>query len=391
LPAEFALACACAMWPPSDRRNAAIAAAARAPVDWDRFVRIAHRHRIVGFAHEGLKSAAIAVPPDAARALSEATAQQTRVNLLFAREVIQLARLFERNGLDVVFFKGIPTALGIYGDLAIREAKDIDLLVAPKDMDEADRFLREAQYQRVIPPESVDLTRVHTLMRVGKDFSYRHRATPSVQVELHWRLFKNAVFARSLAASPVETVYRELDGVRLRTIAGDDEFAYLCAHGGAFAWCRLKWLADIAAWLAKVSPEETVRLYRAAVAHGAGRTVAQGYLLCRRLFGTQLPDDFVVELRSDPVVPRLEALAMKAMLQGDGIADPYDLPDGMKPIVDSEWLLRGDLRYFLGELRTRLIGWDDVIDVPLPAGLQFLYPLLRVPLWLSRRLGATKP
>src|SRR5262245_59112107 len=51
---EFRLAAASAMWPPSDRRNQAIRAAASEPLDWARFLRVAGRHQVIGFVHEGL-------------------------------------------------------------------------------------------------------------------------------------------------------------------------------------------------------------------------------------------------------------------------------------------------------------------------------------------------
>lgn len=390
LPPEFVLACACAMWPPSERRSRAVLAAARAPIDWERFVRVAQRHRIVGLAHEALRNNQVELPPAVAQTLSDAVVRQTHHNLFFAREFVRLARAFEKQGLGVTFFKGLPTALEIYGNLGIRESKDIDVLVTRDDVERADEVLRAAGYRRVDPPESVDPARVRTLLRIAKDFIYTGIEEEALQVELHWRLFKNATFMPALARSAREQVIAELDNIRIRTFVGDDQFAYLCAHGAAYAWCRLKWLADIGAWLARGTPEETVRLYRAAVARGAGRPAAQAILLCERLLGTALPPGFSDELRHDSGVRKLEALAMTAMLQGDGVEEPYDLPGGMRPIVKSEWLLGGTLRYRWGELNTRWISWDDVVNVPLPAGLQFLYPLLRVPLWLVRRFSATR-
>jgi hypothetical protein len=375
------------MWPPSERRLAAITEAARAPIDWDRFLRVSARHRVIGLAHEGLKAAQISVPPPIQRALAAAALRQTHLNLLFAAEIVRLKRAFDREGLPVIVFKGVPTALEIYGNIGIRESKDIDLLVAPTSMARAEALLRAEGYARFDPPESLAAARVRTLMSIGKDFVYVSRANSSLEVELHWRLFNNAVFMSNLRAN--DRVFPELDGVSLRTLEGDDHFAYLCAHGAAFAWCRLKWLADIAAVLAKTSSEETARLYRAAVVRGAGRSAAQALLLCERLLGSALPDGLAGELRKDRVVRELETLALTAMLQGNAEIDPHDLPNGLKPVSRSLWLLRGDFSYLRNELAYRWTSRDDIVLIPLPEGLQFLYLLLRVPLWLGRRARAT--
>ena len=51
---EFRLAAACAMWPPSEHRIEMIGAAAAAPLDWARFLRVARRHRMIGLFTMGL-------------------------------------------------------------------------------------------------------------------------------------------------------------------------------------------------------------------------------------------------------------------------------------------------------------------------------------------------
>src|ERR1700679_3782477 len=56
-PPEFFLAAACSRWPPSETRSNSIRAAAKAPVDWQRFLGIGDRHRIWGLAHQGLNEA----------------------------------------------------------------------------------------------------------------------------------------------------------------------------------------------------------------------------------------------------------------------------------------------------------------------------------------------
>jgi hypothetical protein len=44
--------------------------------------------------------------------------------------------------------------------------------------------------------------------------------------------------------------------------------------------------------------------------------------------------------------------------------------------------------FFAAQVRTAAVGIIDVISLPLPPYLHFLYPLLRLPLWLWRRATA---
>ncbi len=390
MPNEFLLAAACSRWPPSSSRNAAIEGAAASPIDWEKFVRVATRQRVIGLVHDGLKRAQVAIPETVARVIAASASAQLRQNLLFAGEVIRIHRSFEAHKLDVTFFKGVPTAIDIYGDIAIRHSKDLDLLVSQDKMAEAELILNSLGYRRTAPPEAIGAARVQTLISIGKDFIYAHKNNPSLEVELHWRLFNNAQFVRTLASAGVRRSFPSLDNVSLSTFSGDDLFTYLCAHGGTFAWCRLKWLADIGALLAREEPGSMRRLFESAAERGAARPAAQAILLCQRLLGTKVPDNFVEPMRQVPVVRRLEDLAMTAMTQGDAEAEPYDLPSGMKPINRSLWLMSGSPRYLYGEVNSRRISWDDVVAVPLPAGLQFLYTLLRIPLWLWRRTSSQR-
>jgi hypothetical protein len=381
---EFLLAAACSIWPNSEKRSTAIAQAAAATIDWGRFARIVRRHRIVGLAQDGLKRAGQSVPAETAQFLATATAEQLRLNLLFAAETVRLQQAFERNSMAVTFFKGIPTAIDIYGELGLRHSKDLDLLVSPSLMPASEAILFAAGYRRTAPPPDLDPARLHTLTTMGKDFVYARNDNPSVEVELHWRLFNNAKFMDKVG-EPATRVFPDLSNVRLRVLSGDSQFAYLCAHGAAFAWCRLKWLADIGGLLAREKPEGVVRLYEAAAGLGAARPAAQAILLCQRLLGTDVPGELLEQLRANAAVRKLERLALNAMLQGGAEAEPYDLPGGMAPIAKSLWMLGGTPRYLWGELNSRWISWDDVIEVPLPPRLQFLYPLLRLPRWLMRR------
>ena len=383
---EFLLTAACSRWPPTEERNEAIRrAAATLPIDWERVPRVAARHRVVGLVHDGFTRAKPAVPAAIAKTIANAATAQQHQNLRLAAEAVRLVRLFDADRIAVTFFKGLTTALDIYGDLGIRHSKDLDLLVARDAIERAERLLADAGYQRFDPPMRIKGARLATLIRVGKDFRYERAQDRSIEIELHWRLFRNTKFMNRLSETAVCRNYPMLDNATLRTFSGEDQFAYLCAHGSDSAFMRLKWLADVGALLAR---EEGLieRLYHAAVERGAGRPAAQAILLCHRLLGTEVAASFVAELRKDSAVRRLERLAIVAMTQGGAEIEPQDLPGGLAPVARSRWLLNGTARFLWGEIKASSIGWDDVIDVALPGGLQFAYPILRVPLWLWRRV-----
>ena len=175
-----------------------------------------------------------------------------------------------------------------------------------------------------------------------------------------------------------------LAGTRgLRTLGEEDLFAYLCMHGALHWWHRLKWLADINALLG-ASGSDVERLIGAAKARGAGRAAAQALRICQRLLGTPLPDRFMASLGSGALERWLETTALNVMTKGQGEDDPHEAQFGTTRGSLSTFLLSRNWRYWLAEMGYHLTNQTDVLMVPLPERLRFLYPILRLPLWAWR-------
>jgi len=127
-----------------------------------------------------------------------------------------------------------------------------------------------------------------------------------------------------------------------------------------------------------------MRLVRAAEVRGAGRAAAQALLLCRRLLGTPLPDRLMATLAHGATVRWLEATALRAMTAGQGELEPREVRFSTTRGSLSTFLLRRSWRYWLTELNLHLTNQTDVLTMPLPERLRFLYPILRLPLWVWR-------
>lgn len=382
---EFRLAAACSMWPVSDHQTQAISAATAGPFDWLRFLRVARRHQVINLVHEVLTPARADVPPNIVREIGTEAMTLVLENLALAHEAMRIQHLFDQADLPVLFVKGAALAVLAFGNLSLRSGQDIDLLVPYETLPAATALITRAGYRRFDPPPHISDAQLRLIMPLRKDLGFVHQLT-GTRVELHWRLFLNPhamTEASTMAASRVVP----LAGVRgVRTLGEEDLFAYLCLHGALHWWYRLKWLADINALLAG-SPEDSVeRLIRAAEVRGTGRAAAQALLLCRRLLGTPLPDRLMATIAESATVRWLEATALNAMTTGQGELEPREGPFGTTRGSLSTFLLRRDWRYWLAELKLHMTNPTDVLTVALPGRLRFLYPLLRLPLWVWRHV-----
>ena len=180
------------------------------------------------------------------------------------------------------------------------------------------------------------------------------------------------------------TVVPLSEKIELRTLGEDDLFSYLCAHGALHWWYQLKWLADVGALLASTPVNNIEQHYQGAKARGLDQPAALTILLCHRLLGTEVPNRLLASFQASATLRWLESTALKAMTAGDGEMEPRDISFGTTRGSLSCFLLRLNWHYWLAELRLHSVCEADVLTLSLPGPLQFLYPLLRLPLWLWR-------
>lgn len=387
---EFALVAACCIWPPSERRTAAIrAAAAGGNIAWQRFVQIVRRHRVYAQVHEGLNQSGIALPEDIASQLRTLALESARQNMRFAQESLRLQEMFDAQDVDLLFVKGVSLAQFAYGSLGIKHSWDIDMVVAPGSVSKAIALLTLAGY-RGLPPLPLQSDRRYARwLRYGREYVLVHPAS-GIHLEIHWRLVDNNYFLPGIsAASPSRSV--ALAGKSaLRTLQYRELVAYLSVHGAIHGWSRVKWLADFAALIANEDERGLEQLLSYAKTVNAQICLAQALLLCDSLFATPGLASLAQTLRRSWRHRCLERAALAVILRGDGLREPDAVPFGMLPIYGAHFLLGRGVRFLAAELWNKLNAPYDLLYSTLPPWLGFLYAPLRIFAWLARR-GHIRP
>jgi len=386
-PAEFALACACAIWPPSDKRNKAVTAAAAGVSDWPRFLRVVRRHRLEGMANHALSAAAVAVPPEVAEPLEQRAAMIARRSLTMAAESARLQQVFDKAGVANLVLKGAAVTALAYGNAPVKQAWDIDLVVPPEQVETAIVLLGMAGYRMVSPARQLTVEQLRIYVALGREFILAGR--DQIFVELKWTLDQNpSVLPGITARSPSRTVVGP-GGSPIRTLTKDDLFSYICVHGGRHCFSRLKWLADVGAWLAQEPTEEIERLYRAAEQRGAGRSAGEALLLCRQFLDTDIPPGLAAELEADRATVRLARASVLTMAGGDGEQELLGRRVATLRVLFAHFLLGKGPAFLRSELRLKWVSARDHMQTPLPRWAGFLYPLIRLPLFVWRRVKYT--
>jgi hypothetical protein len=308
--------------------------------------------------------------------------------LVQAAEAGRLQALLDGAHIGNLVLKGAAVEMLAYGGLGRKQSWDIDLLVSPAAVAAARKVLESAGYALTQPP-GLSPSQFDTFVALARECEFLNRDN-GITVELHWGLADGPVFIPSLNVASPRQYVPLTGGLRLLTLAPEEQFAYLCVHGAMHGWSRLKWLADLAALLSKENPQSIEQLYRRSLELGAGLCSAQALVLCHRLLGTQLGPDLTVELERTPGVSWLVRQAMDIMCGGDAALELDSRPLAGVRILLMQLVLCGSWRGAVTQMRYRAVSVHDRVVTPLPRRLEFLYPVLRPPLWLWRRFAGTR-
>ena len=146
------------------------------------FLRLARELGVEGLALNALKATAPAdsLPADVVRDLDARLEQLRRQALLWDLERDRVLHVLSRRGIAPVLLKGSALRERVYDDPTERSMGDLDLLVAPGEIDRCMDALRDAGYASD-PKELLDAYRLH-------HFHHVLRHPRGFIVELHWGL-----------------------------------------------------------------------------------------------------------------------------------------------------------------------------------------------------------
>ncbi len=206
-----------------------------------------------------------------------------RNKFLWQRLLSILDRL-EENGISAMPLKGPSLALRVYGDLALRQFADLDILVRQEDVGRTIVVLESLDFEVVADPVC--------RFRFDKDLSndterhivLAHRA--GVFVELHWEIGYRYLSGRFSSELLWEGCRSTLVGSQRMLIpAPDNELLFLTVHACSHTWRRLLWICDVASFMRAHEHLDLNQLVRDAHNLGCGKMLIVGFMLAADLFG----------------------------------------------------------------------------------------------------------
>jgi hypothetical protein len=380
-PPEFRLVAACCRWPASAARDAAVREAAAAGIDWETFLKVVRRHRVEGLVHEALKPLGDAAPQAVRKVLGAQAATIVRENLAFAAEARRLTAAFDAAGFSYFFIKGVALNMLAYGTLGVKRASDLDVVIDPADYPAAVRKFMADRAVCQYPHEGATFGQVMRWTEGNKHSIWFHFG---VRVELHVALVDNPRMLPGVSVRSGRQMVPLGAGISVPTLAREELFTYLCVHGATHAWSRLKWLADVAAFVAGEDAAGLEQLYRAADALGGGRSAGSALLLSQELLGLALPALLEAELRRSRPIAFLNKVARDAMVRGGPTAELDETVLGTAGVHLSHLRMVAGAGYKWSEIRRKIGSLRRETDGPV--WVRAVAPVWAGPRWLWRRI-----
>ncbi|MCB1955191.1 MAG: nucleotidyltransferase family protein [Rhodocyclaceae bacterium] len=269
--------------------------------DWTVLVQGAFDHGVSGLLCSALMQATPDLMPHEIRgACAEHLRHQGRSALAAARQMLTVLDHLKAFGIEAIPFKGPTLAVSAFGALGLRSLRDLDFLIRKEQTQSCLDALRELGYthERTLTPHQwqafLDYAGEEILFGSGLPIEpHWHFAPRTLSFELDYE----ALWSR---ARPRPFLDREL-----LCLAPEDELLAVCLHGGKEQWVKLKWVADVAAFVERHPALDWAALQRRASAQGVARVLRLGLALARNLLDAPLPAEVTRWVDADPHAVRL--------------------------------------------------------------------------------------
>lgn len=350
-------------------------------IDWGYLLPLARRHGMTPLlSHHLDRLVPDSVPKPYRHWLDEAFRQINRNNLFLTRELLHILDRCHAEGVPALPLKGSVLAVSLYGDVALRQCSDLDLLVCKRDMRRARQALASLGYRPRLP---ITRGQEHALMHSAHDDVFDRPGIP-LRVEIHWRLTPG-YFSFPLAPEWLwqRVNHTDLGGRAVPALPPEELLLFLCAHGTKHLWERLLWICDVAE-LIRVYPDMNWQhVTELARSLGSERMLLLGLHLAHDLLGIHLPEPLHRRACADTRVRALGAYVLTRLFQP--APEPPELLESARFHLQARERARDRARYCLLLVAAPTTG--DLACLPLPACLSpWGYYLLR-PMRLALKYG----
>lgn len=316
---EYKLLFLCSVNEPSPEIKNEIDLLMTETIDWDMFLKILLKHRIYPLVYHNLKKlnkTDLDVP--IIDNLEKFCKKNTMHSLRLSSGLIEVIALLESNNVRAISLKGPILSMELFGNIALRTSKDLDILVDFADSDKVFDLFYENGFKN--DHFDGDLTDNYKkfLIKTHHHISFSKK---DLSVEIHWKYHKtsfNCAFNDLWAKSEIV----KLSNKDIHILSKEDEFLYLVFHGAKHGWFRLKWLSDVSEIIKRDHLIWSMVIEKA-VKYDILHVLVQALILTNRLYSVKSSIKVLEQIKNKELGLKLADLATPLIYNSDNHS--YDL------------------------------------------------------------------
>jgi Uncharacterised nucleotidyltransferase len=271
--------------PDSSNASEEMASLLQLPFRWDSLCEIAENHGVLPLLHQALTPFRDSLPPEDLNTLASKHRTNLHKAMMLSRELIRIVDRLAEGGIEVMPYKGLALAESVYGDIALRQTGDIDLLIRAKDVSRACDALRTLNYAR-----HLELPKRQEKAYLGSGYEYMFDGPAGRNLlELQWAV-QPRFYAVDLSAEELfeRAVPVSVGGRTMKSPSFEDLLIVLSLHAAKHVWAKLIWICDLAR-IMTMKDLDWKQIGLCARRFRIRRILTLNLLLAHRLLGVSIP------------------------------------------------------------------------------------------------------
>ncbi len=284
-------------------------------IDPVRFMNLLEFHRIIPAVCQKIGDTGLSLPGSFKNRMKKRMDGITKRNLMLTGEQTEIFKELKNRNIECISLKGTSLAQQLFGEINMRQTRDIDILIHPADLEQIGDVLKERAYVKILPKKDGSRWLMKYYRRHIKDYGFVN-TNKGIYVELHYGI---SIF-KSLFPGKPDLLFRDPDAVRM---AGEkipvlnraNNLLYMSLHSAFHQYVRLYWLYDIAAIYHAWKDMDYAELLRISGGYGIERCLVLSCLLANKCFQSPVPWEFKQYAASDPIIEKLVESCMDTIAQ----------------------------------------------------------------------------
>ncbi len=287
----------------------------RPQLDWDYVVATARSHGLLPLLQKDIAAFDL-VPGHVLSRLKQETVANTQSMLHLVGKQLRIYKLFQEHDIPVAIFKGALLAQMAYGEMSLRQAGDIDMLIHIRDFAHVRLLLESLGYEmtpRLTSAQLASHLSNHCEIQFMRDEWF-------TVVDLHWDLAPRS-FVFGLKGDEVMSRLQSvsLAGTVVQSFGAEDLLLYQAMHGAKHLWRRLEWISSFAESVRATPDVDWDTLVNRAASARATRMLALGLRLVEQFSDVSVA--VVASIDKDASMQRMAAGIRAQIFNTLGYAD----------------------------------------------------------------------